>query len=230
MGGGRDLDEPIVSGPGLRVYRVVTGVFQTITYIVKPPEGGACIVVDPGDCGYEGLLESLGCTRVSVVSTHGHFDHVLGVDCLPSDALGSFLISREDWPLVEASIELARMAWGISVYMVRAKPTGWLEEGSRICIGELCLTSLHTPGHSPGHMALLLPLGSQESILFSGDLLFKGSVGRTDLPGGDWRVLKKSLSRIMRMLGDDTLILPGHGEATRLGDERRFNPFVKNLD
>lgn len=214
---------------GFLVKRAVTGPLATNTYVVKPSLGSTCMVVDPGDCGYEELLDRLGCEIVTVVATHGHFDHVLGVDCLEEGRVGAFLISEEDWPMVGASIEFARMNWGLDPAPLRSRPTGWLRDGDRLCVGPVCFTAMHTPGHSPGHMVLHLSPERGQGILFSGDLLFRGSVGRTDLPGGSWEELRRSLERLLARVRDGDLVLPGHGDATTVGEEKRFNPFLREL-
>lgn len=205
-----------------RVERVTSGPLEVNTYILE--SGGECLVVDPGCCSLDRVLEGLGCRRVIIAVTHGHFDHTAGVDCL-RERWEALVAAHPMEPLVaRASAELGR-AWGFSVEPQRSRVDVELVDGSRLRVGSVELVAYHTPGHSPDHLVLHAP---REMLAFTGDLLFAGSVGRVDLPGGDAGAMAASLRRMASTLPGNTRILPGHGPETTMQREAEGNPFLSN--
>lgn len=194
----------------MELTKVVTGPLSTNTYILV--EGKDAIVIDPGD-DISGTLKGLEIERVTILATHGHFDHVGGVNRLLSEFKGEFILSSRDLQVLR---EAKRIASRFSVVTEDPpEPSGFLETKS----SSLPLRAIPSPGHTLGSYCFLW-----RDTLFTGDTLFSGSVGRTDL-GGDSRLLADSLEVIKR-LPDSTLIYPGHGPHSELGIERQTNPFL----
>lgn len=204
------------------VVRLVVGPLAANCYLLACPTRRAAIVIDPGDDA-EVILSRIrqeGWTTVAIVDTHGHFDHV-GANGAVVRATGApLLIHGDDAPLLpEAAVQAA--SFGLQV-PPSPPPTRHLTDGDSIEVGDLVVTVIHTPGHSPGGICLSCP-----PLLFTGDTLFAGSVGRTDLPGGDHRTLISSITKRLLPLADDTLVLPGHGPTSTMGEERTENPFIR---
>lgn len=201
------------------IERRVVGPLEANSYILRV--GSQCILIDPGDCEAASLVRE--CKEVSVLITHGHFDHVLGIDCVKKEALVADVVAHELTERVyKESLELARL-WGISVKSAGLKVTRALRGDSVLNVYGVRVDVLYTPGHSPDHLVYYIP---KLNTLFSGDLLFKGSIGRWDLPGGDASLLADSLKRISG-LPETLRVLPGHGDVTVLGDELRDNWLLK---
>ena len=182
------------------------------------------IVIDPGD-EVEAILAALdqhGLNLTRILATHAHFDHLLACRELQERTGAPFYVHPADRPLV-ATLRRTCMAW--LGYDPGQPPdiTGDLTPGETIQAGGIALEVRHTPGHSPGSVTLIDHAGRRA---FTGDALFAGSIGRTDLPGGDMRTLLASIRSQILTLPDDFAVLPGHGEASTVGDERRGNPFL----
>ncbi len=205
--------------------KVVVSPFQSNCYLVACPETREGLILDPGDEADRilSLIRSHPVTVAAVVATHGHLDHVLAVRRVKEETKAPFLLPEADWTLArEAHLHARFYNWEADPV---PEPDGFLAEGQTLRIGQLVFQILAVPGHTPGHIALLLETEDGTKHLFSGDVLFAGSVGRTDLPGGSWEVLQNSLRRLMQ-LPDETIVYPGHGRQTTIGEERRYNPFV----
>ncbi len=181
-------------------------------------------VVDPGG-DVERILAALereGLTLAAILVTHGHIDHAGGVAEL-AERLGAPIEGpgEADRFWIEGMAQQSRM---FGFPPVRTfEPTRWLKEGDRVRFGEVELEVLHCPGHTPGHLAFY---HRPSQLLVVGDILFQGSVGRTDFPGGDPEALQASIREKLFPLGDQVDFIPGHGPMSTLGEERRFNPFV----
>lgn len=205
----------------MRVERFVAGPLENNVYLVVDEGSGSTAIIDPG-MESEPVLERLreaGWTLTAIVNTHGHFDHVFGDAFFMEQTGAPLLIHAGDVPMLQALPQQA--AWiGYPAPAVPV-PGRLLADGDRVAIGAVELTVLHTPGHTPGGICLL-----GDGLLFSGDTLFAGSIGRTDLPGGDASALLRSIRERLLPLPDETVVYPGHGPATTIGREREANPFL----
>ncbi|HEU5341724.1 MBL fold metallo-hydrolase [Edaphobacter sp.] len=184
------------------------------------------IVVDPGGdiARIMAAVQKHGLTVKQILITHAHIDHIAGAARLKQLTGAPILYNRHDLALVRIMDQQA--GWlGIPTPDVPA-PDDTLDEGKVIDIGGITGSVLHTPGHTEGSVSLYLP---SQSLLLAGDTLFAGSIGRTDLPGGDLRTLLTSIRERLLPLPEDTTVLPGHGPATTLAAERESNPFLQNL-
>jgi glyoxylase-like metal-dependent hydrolase (beta-lactamase superfamily II) len=201
------------------------GPVQANCYLFGDEAAGELFVIDPGD-EPERILAALrrhGGRVVAIVNTHGHFDHVMGVEAVRRATGAPFWIHDAEREVLEQGPARAKAIFGVEV-PPSPVPDRWLRDGDRLRVGSLDLTVRHTPGHSPGGVCLL-----GEGLAFVGDTLFAGSIGRTDLPGASTEALLESIARVLLPLPDDTVCYPGHGPATTIGDERRSNPFLQGL-
>jgi glyoxylase-like metal-dependent hydrolase (beta-lactamase superfamily II) len=184
------------------------------------------IVIDPGD-EVEGLLSAVhdhGLTVVHILLTHAHFDHVSGVKRAKDSLAVPVYLHRDDLPLYERAVDQGRM-FGLTVEP--PPPVDRFYDQEPIRFGDYEVRVHHTPGHCPGGVCLQVgKIGEDGRHLFVGDTLFAGSIGRTDLPGGNYGVLMRSITGVLFPLGDDAIVYPGHGPDTTIGRERRTNPFV----
>lgn len=205
-------------------------VAQTNCWIVAPAADGPAVVVDaPPDLeGVVTLLERYRLHPVALLLTHGHVDHTGGAGTLCARAGVAAYLHPDDTFLAAHPEEQLRALFGMVPPGDYAPPERFigLADGDLLHLAGVDLEVLWTPGHTPGHCCFWLP---DEGILLSGDHLFAGSIGRTDLPGGDFATLMRSMEEKILPLPDDTRILPGHGPATTLGRERATNPFLLEL-
>jgi hydroxyacylglutathione hydrolase len=182
------------------------------------------IVVDPGDNLPEILsrLQKHGLTLRQIVITHAHIDHVGGAVLLKRATGAPVFLNQKDLGLLGA-MEVQAGWIGVPTPEV-APPDGSAEDGLTLGLAALPGEVIHTPGHTPGSICLLFP---KQNLLLAGDTLFAGSIGRTDLPGGDGRQILRSLRDRLLVLPDTTRVLPGHGPETTIGEERQSNPFLQ---
>lgn len=206
----------------MRIEVFPMGAFQVNSYLLQCEETGRVAVVDPGDEPeiLVARLEELGAAPEWILNTHGHLDHVAGNAAMKRRFGAPILMHPDDMFLLEAFPAQAA-AFGLRL-TPPPPPDGPLVPGHRIRFGACELDVLHSPGHSPGHVILRAGLDA-----ISGDVLFAGSVGRTDLPGGDLPTLLATLDDVVVPMGDDVAIHPGHGPATTVGEERGSNPFLQ---
>lgn len=191
-------------------------------YIVGDPATKEAIVIDPGGDASKiaATLQAEGLRVTAIVATHAHFDHLVAAEALRELTGAPFFMHPDDRPLLDWYEESARMFLGIEIGPAPAIDTD-ADEGDALVAGDVSLDVVHTPGHSPGSISLVAP-----GMVFSGDALFAGSIGRSDLPGGDGRTLIETIKEKLLGLDDDVVVHPGHGPATSVGAERRHNPFV----
>jgi glyoxylase-like metal-dependent hydrolase (beta-lactamase superfamily II) len=203
------------------VETIVTGPFQENTYLVAPGEGRAAVIIDPGDepDRIAASVEALRLRPVMILNTHGHLDHIGAVPDLRERYEIPFAIHPGDAFLLENVNDHAAL-FGLSGYRDPIVDRD-LVAGETVEAAELSFEVLFTPGHSPGGVTFKVG-----DALFVGDCLFLGSIGRTDLPGGDAAVLKRSLHEVLLAFPDETRVYSGHGPATTIGQERRTNPFL----
>jgi glyoxylase-like metal-dependent hydrolase (beta-lactamase superfamily II) len=200
--------------------------FDKNGFVVGCERTREAIVIDPGDEADE-LLTVVREQRLDVrciLLTHAHIDHVTGVGRV-KDVLGVPVhLHRDDLPLYDHTVEQGRM-FGFAVE--QPPPVDRFYDGTPVVFGDYGVHVHHTPGHCPGGVCLQVGrTGTAGPHLFVGDTLFAGSIGRTDLPGGNYEVLMRSITGVLFPLGDDAIVHPGHGPDTTIGRERRTNPFV----
>ena len=212
------------------------GGFAANCYVVAPAPAAECVIVDPGEdaqAGIEDILERHRLKPIAVLLTHGHIDHVWSV----APVCGAKDVPAYIHPDDREMLSDPGKAFGQPIFegltLTEPDDVKPLADGDRITIGGLSFLVRHTPGHTRGSVTFHTAEGSGEAVkgpgeagsLFSGDLLFAGSIGRTDLPGGDDAAMAASLAATMT-LPDETLVLPGHGPQTTIGKERTTNPFL----
>jgi len=223
----------VKGGLPVKVHTRVVGWLQTNCYIVEDEASRKAIIIDPGGDG-QGILDfidSQGLRLHCVVITHGHIDHFLEAGFIQAKTSVPVLISEADSKFLEEPGWMRAFA-GVDK-MIRPKDITFIREGDVITFGDTCLRVIETPGHSPGSVCLYWP-GTRDNegsegvpgVLFSGDLIFSLSVGRTDLPAGNVHQLVASIRNKVFTLPDDTVIYPGHDEETTVGRERTHNPFM----
>lgn len=206
------------------------GAFQTNCYVIAPAAGEECVIVDPGQdaaAGVDELLREHRLKPVAVLLTHGHIDHVWSV----APVCGARDIPAWIHPDDRHLLSDPAAGWGATsaelfggITLSEPDDVRELADGAVLPLAGLELVVDHTPGHTRGSVSFRLP---GEQIMFAGDLLFAGSIGRTDLPGGDYPTILRSLASKCLPLPDDTVVLPGHGPQTTIGHERATNPYLK---
>jgi glyoxylase-like metal-dependent hydrolase (beta-lactamase superfamily II) len=206
----------------LVVRQAVVGAFAENTWLVADPATGDALVIDPGGETARVLGLAQPDFRIGrVLATHGHVDHVFGAEELCRRTGAPFQIHAGDEPFVRA---LPGQAAGLGFGAARSpRVAAFLSDGDVIRVGGHEARVIHTPGHSPGGVSLFFPA---DGVLFTGDTLFSGSIGRTDLPGGDAPELLRSIREKLFPLGDEVRFFPGHGPGGTLGEERLENPYA----
>jgi len=200
------------------------GPVQENAFLVRPDGGDRALLVDPGDEAPRLLhaIEQLGVTLDAILLTHTHFDHVAAVAPVAT-ATGAPVYCPADEAFVLRDV-MSFVPWpGFGPYE-SWDPEHLVRGGERLALAGFDIEVLDTPGHSPGHVTYAI-----EDALFSGDVLFQGSVGRVDLPGGDWPTLARSIALLLDRFPDQTRVFPGHMGLTTLGRERVANPFLTEL-
>jgi len=211
------------SAAGLTVVRMVLGPVQTNAYLVGDAASGSAVVIDPAWDGASILQEAerRSWKVAQIWLTHAHFDHFGGSAAVADGSKAPVALHPDDQPLWRLSG--GAPLFGFPRFDPGPEPTISLEHGMIAHLGEHAFEVRHTPGHSPGHVIFVT---RSSGLVFCGDLIFQGGVGRTDLPGGDWATLLRSIQQEILTLPDDTRLLSGHGAETTVGVERRFNPFL----
>jgi len=201
---------------------VIVGALETNCYLVYCEKTRECAVVDPGAEPQKifRVISEKDLMPTMVIDTHGHVDHIgANKDVIEKYEI-PLLIHEADSSMLD-KVHLMELSFFLDA-KDSPPPDRFLVEGEKIEIGESLLGVLHTPGHSPGSISL-----HGDGVLFSGDTLFWGGVGRTDLPGGSWNELTRSIKEKILTLPARTLVLPGHGPHTTVGQEKESNPFIQ---
>jgi len=211
----------------LQIASMTFNPFQENTYVLYDASG-SCIIVDPG-CyepdEQEELKTFISQNKLRVeklLNTHCHIDHVVGNEFVKQTYGVGLYIHPLDEPVLRA-VSAYAPNYGFNRYQP-ATVDGYLEEGGEVTLGQVKFNILFVPGHAPGHVAFY---SEADKTLISGDVLFYNSIGRTDLPGGNYETLEKSIRKELYRLPDDTTVYPGHGPKTSIGFEKRTNPFVR---
>ena len=195
----------------LKTYVLPLGDYQTNCYIIHDEASKTCCIIDPGYT--PGLVldkvDSLGLTVEAILLTHGHFDHVGGVKEIAAETGCKVYLH-------EADLSMPPMMTAGKLHY-----THTYSDGDQLNLAGLTISVIHTPGHTPGSVCLLV-----ENSMFSGDTLFAGSCGRTDLPGGDWATITKSLRRLASF-ETNYWVYSGHGSSTTLAQEKKYNPYIR---
>ena len=202
--------------------------FQENTYIVYD-ETKECLIIDPGcytDAERKALkafIEEKELTPVKLINTHCHIDHVLGNKFTSEKWDIQLYINKEDLPVLEKVGDIGKM-YGLEDYEGSPYPKHFLAQGDTLTFGKSSFEILFTPGHAPGHICLY---SKENNLLIAGDVIFQGSIGRTDLPGGNHEILINSIITKLFPLPNSTQIFCGHGPSTNLGYEKENNPFLQ---
>lgn len=210
----------------IKINYVTLGLAATNAYLVGDEDTHEAILIDPVDQAdvLMKMAEEAGWTIKLILATHAHFDHVLASKALKQATGAPFYLHSDAAAMLKDLPETGLRFTG-SRFPEAATPDRLLTtEPETITLGAITLETLYSPGHAPGHLAFYM---RDEGVVFSGDALFAGSIGRTDLPGGSLERLLQSIREQLLTLPDETVVLAGHGEATTIGQERKTNPFLR---
>lgn len=211
----------------MNIETLVFNPIQENTYILWD-ETLECVVVDAGNrsqrenTALESFIAEKRLKPVMAINTHGHFDHTMGVEFVRERYGAKFAMSSRDSYLLDA-FKTGTVVYGMTLEAMPSTIDIDLAVTKEIKFGNTTLTIIETPGHTPGHVSLYEPEGK---TLLTGDTLFRESIGRTDLPGGDYVALMDSITKKIIPLGDEVMVYPGHSETTTIGHESLYNPFV----
>lgn len=202
--------------------------FGINTYLIFDSPSKECVIIDPGmstpeeESAIEKYINENGLKLTKIINTHLHIDHAAGIPFLRK-RYGAPLLSNKGDEELGSRIDLQARMFGLDLNLDQIEISQYLNDGDKIKIGNENLEVIGVPGHSQGSIALY---SEKDKFLISGDALFKGSIGRTDLPGGNYRQLMHSINNRLLTLPADTVVFPGHGPATTIGEELKSNPFL----
>jgi hydroxyacylglutathione hydrolase len=203
------------------IKNIVVGPLDVNCYILVCQDTKEAAIIDPGD-NADKIIEAIdmeGLNPRFIINTHAHFDHVGGVKTIQEHFKIDFLLHKEDLFLIDNVSEQAT-AFGLSP-IPKPEVDKFVNNGDKISLGDKVINVIHTPGHSPGGVCYHI-----DNNVFVGDTMFAGSIGRTDLPGGSYETLINSIKERLFPLDDSTVVYPGHGPSTTIGNEREHNPFL----
>lgn len=212
---------------GLNIKTFTFNPFQENTYILSDDQKN-CVIIDPGcfESHEQDVLSDYidreGLKPLALLNTHAHIDHVLGNAFVCRTYQTDFYMHAEDLVTLQRVGTYAHV-YGLGGYEISPEPTHWLRGGDKLSFGNIQLDVLFTPGHAPGHVVFY---NRENQFVINGDVLFDGSFGRVDLPGGDLSVLKKSITETMFSLPNETVVYCGHGPSTTIGKEKHTNPIL----
>lgn len=210
----------------VQIRQLSLGPLQTNCYLVGCEDTLEAAVIDPAWDGRSivAMAENDGWEITHILVTHSHFDHVGGLNELKS-ITGAPIYIHPDAVNMLRDTTMSAALFGVRIASP-PPPDRMLSDGQSIEVGKITIKVINTPGHAPGHVSFYLP---DYRVLFDGDVLFQGGIGRYDLPGGDYDLLMKSIRSLLSTLPDDTRVFSGHGQVTTLGEERATNPFIQDL-
>jgi glyoxylase-like metal-dependent hydrolase (beta-lactamase superfamily II) len=212
----------------LRILNYVLGPLNTNAYVIYDVSTLEALVIDPATDEILPKISDLissGLKVVGIIATHGHADHVCGVKGLRELVGCRFMLHELDVEVLKESVEWA-LEWGIDISFNDVRPDILLKGGEVLRLGSAEIQIIHTPGHTPGSITIYIP---SSKVLFTGDTLFKESVGRTDLPGGSWDKLVNSLRMLITRFERDVVVYPGHGPSSTIGYEVDNNLYVRRV-
>ncbi|MCX6112583.1 MAG: MBL fold metallo-hydrolase [Proteobacteria bacterium] len=204
---------------------IVIGPLAVNTYLLYDEETRDCIIVDPGDEAHTIIdtIERMQLTPKEIWLTHAHFDHLGALSSVFQKYPVNIYLHSDDYFLYKNAVEQASL-FGVDIEIPPSNPTFFNMNIHKRKIGSFTIEIIHTPGHSPGSVSFY---NKESNIIFVGDLIFENSIGRTDVPGGSFEALEKSIIEHVYSKGDACVIYPGHGPKTTVGREKKNNPFVK---
>jgi len=207
----------------MNIQKIVVGQLDVNCYIVSDDATSEALIIDPGDEPEKiiDFIDAAGLKPKYVLFTHAHYDHVCAAKELHDRYKAVLLMHEQETTTYRMTAQLC-ISWGYAPEDF-PEPERTVKDGDTISVGRLSFTVMHTPGHTPGGICVC-----GEKTLFTGDTLFKGSVGRTDLPGGDFGLLSRSLERLI-LLPPETRVMSGHDGETSIAEEMRDNPFIKEI-
>ncbi|MFZ4814323.1 MAG: MBL fold metallo-hydrolase [Phototrophicaceae bacterium] len=208
----------------LKIKVLCLGIAQTNTYLIADTDTQEAILIDPVDEPHTlfAMASEEGWQIKRILATHAHFDHVLASKGLVELTGAPFYIHQEAAPFL-ANLPETGLRFVGSRFPAAAEPTHLLTANEVVQLGAIQLKALYTPGHAPGHLSFLM---EREQVVFSGDSLFAGTIGRTDLPNANLATLLESIRTQLFTLPDSVTVLPGHGRPTTIGQERQTNPYL----
>ena len=217
----QSVNETIVRG-------IVVGSFAENCWVIGNRRTREAICVDPGDQPDEilAMARDMGVTIKYIANSHAHIDHILGVGAIREQTGAKFLLHAGDLEMVRNTSTMAKGWMGVEIPNP-PDPDQFVDDGDTVSVDGLDLRVIHTPGHTRGSVCFYANAASGAGIVFAGDTLFAGSIGRTDLPGGDFDEEMASIVEKLLALPDDTIVLPGHMDQTTIGHERQRNPYVR---
>jgi hydroxyacylglutathione hydrolase len=203
---------------------LVVGPIAANCYVIGDETTREGAIIDPGDEADNILrvVEQSGLQIMFLIGTHGHFDHTAAASAIKKSLGCDFLLHKKDIPFVQHS-KMSAQQWGFNIEQV-PEPDRTIEEGDILELGNLELRIIHTPGHSPGGISIYV---AREKLVFTGDTLFQGSIGRTDFLMGSMDELIRSIKTKLYTLPDETVAYTGHGDPTTIGHEKQYNMFVQ---
>ncbi len=209
----------------MKINKFTLNPLQENTYLVTDAKKNG-VLIDPG-CYFQEEKEALknfiqkeNIELKAIINTHAHLDHIMGIAYIKSQFDVPLYLHKEDEITLNMGEQSAQL-YGLTLFESSPQPDEWLEEGQELRFGDIQFKVLFGPGHAPGHVAFY---NADENILIGGDIIFRGSYGRVDLPGGDFETLKKTINNSIFTLPEKTLIYTGHGPETTVGDEKGSNP------